>query len=150
MATTMRQMKSCGIIVMRTEPQLSFLLMQKPNSYDLPKGHIEAGEDEWSCALRELHEETGIEASTLHLDEEFRFTDTYQTRYKRFGGKKVNKTVVIFLAWLKQEVNVKVSEHSSFAWVEWNPPHAIQKKIIDPLLQQLEGYLLEKGFKIIM
>ncbi|HEY9596080.1 MAG TPA: DNA mismatch repair protein MutT, partial [Cyanophyceae cyanobacterium] len=41
----MQHVKSCGFIVMRTKPQLSFLLMQKPNRYDLPKGHIEAGED---------------------------------------------------------------------------------------------------------
>ena len=52
----MRKLKSCGVIVMRTKPQLSFLLMQHPDRYDLPKGHIEAGEAEWDCALRELYE----------------------------------------------------------------------------------------------
>lgn len=135
---------------MRTEPQLSFLLMQKPNRFDLPKGHIELGEDERSCALRELHEETSIESCALHLDEEFRFTATYQTRYRRFGGEKINKTVVIFLGWLKHEVNIKLSEHINYSWVKWQPPHAIQKKTIDPLLEQLERYFNEKGVRIPM
>ena len=51
----MRQKKSCGFIVMRKNPQLSFLLMQKNSRrYDLPKGHIEPGETELECAIREI------------------------------------------------------------------------------------------------
>jgi 8-oxo-dGTP pyrophosphatase MutT (NUDIX family) len=144
----MRQIKSCGVIVMRTKPQLSFLLMQKPTRYDLPKGHIEVSEDELSCALRELYEETGIEASNLHLDETFRFTTIYPTHYKRFGSETFEKTLVIFLGWLQQEVNIKLTEHDSYTWVEWNPPHAIQQKTIDPLLEQLEQYFQESKFRI--
>ena len=142
----MRKVKSCGIIVMRKQPQISFLLMlNSPNSefiYDLPKGHIEFGEDEVSCALRELSEETGIFAENIDLDTNFRYTDTYITKYKRFNGEKVEKTVVVFLGWLKQEVNLKLTEHSGYQWVDWNPPHLIQEKTINPLLSQLERYLL--------
>ncbi|HAA29198.1 MAG TPA: DNA mismatch repair protein MutT [Cyanobacteria bacterium UBA8553] len=138
----MHKIKSCGVIVMRTEPQLSFLLLMKnPAHYDLPKGYIEPGEDELCCALRELQEETGIETSHVHMDDVFRFTITYQTKHKRFDGKTIEKTVVIFLGWLRQEVNLQLSEHSSYTWVTWNPPHTIHKKTIDPLLEQLEQYL---------
>jgi 8-oxo-dGTP pyrophosphatase MutT (NUDIX family) len=134
---------------MRTKPQLSFLLLMKhPTRYDLPKGHIEVGEDELDCALREVYEETGIEASTVHLDDAFRFTTTYAISHQRYGGESVEKTVVVFLGWLKQEVNIKLSEHSSYTWVAWNPPHAIQKKTIDPLLEQLEQYFYENKFRI--
>jgi bis(5'-nucleosidyl)-tetraphosphatase len=143
----MRKVKSCGVIVMRSQPQLSFLLMQKPNRYDLPKGHMEFGENELSCALRELYEETGIESNALQLDEAFRFTTTYSTRYKRFGNESIEKTLVIFLGWLKRDVTVKLSEHESYSWVEWNPPHTIQKKTIDPLLEQLEHYFQTNGFE---
>lgn len=120
--------------------------MHKPNRYDLPKGHIEFGENELSCALRELYEETGIDSNALQLDETFRFTTTYPTRRKRLGGKSINKTVVIFLGWLKRDVMIKLSEHDSYSWVEWNPPHAIQKKTIDPLLEQLEQYFQKNEF----
>ena len=138
----MQKTKACGVIVMRTEPQLSFLLLMKhPTRYDLPKGHIEPGEDDLYCALRELQEETGIETSHVSIDEAFHFTTTYQTSYKQFPEKTLEKTVVIFLGWLRQEVSITLSEHSSYIWVNWNPPHTIQEKTIDPLLRQLEQYL---------
>lgn len=144
----MLKKKTCGVIVMRAKPQMSFLLMQHPKRYDLPKGNMEAGEGDWECALRELYEETGIALSDLNLDREFRFTDTYYTRSKRLGGKKLEKTVVIFLGWLKHEVTIKLSEHIGYTWMEWKPPHKIQKKTIDPLLQQLERYFQEDMCRI--
>lgn len=144
----MQKIKSCGVIVMRAQPQLSFLLLQKPTRYDLPKGHVEIGEDEWGCALRELFEETGIEASFLNLDKTFRFTTTYLSSSQRYGGATVEKTVVIFFGWLKQDVKIKLSEHDSYTWVVWNPPHTIQKKTIDPLLEYLEQYLQKNGVGI--
>ena len=145
----MRQKKSCGVLVMRLKPEMSFLLMQHPNRYDLPKGHIEAGEDEWGCALRELDEETGIKASDLDLDPTFRFTTQYQTNDKKANNETVEKTVVIFLGWLKSKVKIKLTEHSNYKWVKWNPPHAIQAKTIDPLLSHLEQYLLEDELRIL-
>jgi 8-oxo-dGTP pyrophosphatase MutT (NUDIX family) len=142
----MRKTKSCGVMVMRKQPRISFLLMLKnpgsKNIYDVPKGHIEFGEDEVSCALRELSEETGIAYKDIDLDTNFRYTDTYHTKYKRFNGEKVEKTLVIFLGWLKHEVDLKLTEHSGYKWVNWNPPHIIQKKTINPLLAQLDKYLI--------
>ncbi len=133
-------------MVMRKQPRISFLLMLKnpgsKNIYDVPKGHIEFGEDEVSCALRELSEETGIAYKDIDLDTNFRYTDTYHTKYKRFNGEKVEKTLVIFLGWLKHEVDLKLTEHSGYKWVNWNPPHIIQKKTINPLLAQLDKYLI--------
>jgi bis(5'-nucleosidyl)-tetraphosphatase len=153
----MQKVKSCGVIVMRfskgdatlthtvsnveSRSNLSFLLMHKPKRYDLPKGHIEQNEDELSCALRELREETGILASDLDLDTNFRFVDTYKACYQRFGRQVVEKHVIIFLGWLKHEVNIKLSEHSGYTWVDWNPPHIIQNRTINPLLRELEQYL---------
>ena len=132
-------------MVMRKQPQVSFLLMLKSpsskNIYDIPKGHIEFAEDEVSCALRELSEETGILLQDIDLDTNFRYTDTYYTRYKRFKGEKVEKTLVIFLGWLKYEVDLQLTEHSGYRWVDWNPPHMIQEKTINPLLMQLDKYL---------
>lgn len=136
----MRKLKSCGVIVMQAHPQMSFLLLCYPDRYDLPKGHIEPGEDDLACALRELSEETGIHADDIDIEAGFRFTDIYQTRYKRFPGEKIEKTLVIFLGFLKQEVKVKLNGHSGYLWVEWNPPHNIQERTINPLLKELQGY----------
>ncbi|MGL4880559.1 MAG: NUDIX domain-containing protein, partial [Waterburya sp.] len=50
----MEKVKSCGIICFTRTQQPSFLLMKRSHRYDLPKGHIEPGETELQCALREL------------------------------------------------------------------------------------------------
>lgn len=133
---------------MRTKPQLSFLLMQKPTRYDLPKGHVEAGEDELSCAFRELYEETGIEASALKLDNAFRFTTIYQTKSDRYEGEIVEKTLVVFLGWLQKDVEIQLSEHDNYTWVEWNPPHTLQTQTINPLLEHLDNYLTKSDLII--
>lgn len=45
-----REVKSCGLFVMK--PDNSFLLMKHHDRYDLPKGHMEVGENEHQTALR--------------------------------------------------------------------------------------------------
>ena len=49
----MADIQSCGFLVYREEPKLSFLLMQHSTRWDLPKGHVDPGETEMECALRE-------------------------------------------------------------------------------------------------
>jgi 8-oxo-dGTP pyrophosphatase MutT (NUDIX family) len=108
--------------------------MKHPHRYDLPKGHIEEGESEIACALRELREETGIEQDSIDLDPAFRYIATYCPRYKRYSGEPVEKTLVVFLGWLHGAADIRLSEHASYQWVDWRPPHRIQEQTIDPLL----------------
>lgn len=42
-----------------------FLFIEKKGKLDLPKGHIETGEEPGTCALREVEEETGISGHTI-------------------------------------------------------------------------------------
>mgnify|MGYP003392721589 CR=1 FL=1 len=63
----MKEVKSCGVFVMRREPELSFLLLRHASRWDLPKGHVDAGESDRECALRELREETGYEGQGARL-----------------------------------------------------------------------------------
>lgn len=136
---SMREIKACGILIIRGRPIESFLLMRHKDRWDLPKGHMDAGETEMQCALRELTEETGIERSDIELDPGFRFTIKYEVNSKRYG-ERCHKTVVYFLARLLRDVTITPSEHAGYEWFPWHPPHRIQEETIDPLLAAVETH----------
>lgn len=137
----MRKVKSCGLLVVRGNPIQSFLLMRHPTRYDLPKGHAEPGETDIQCALRELEEETGITADHIELDPIFRFTTCYPVRYRQHGDEEFEKTLVLFLGRLTQDVPITPTEHIAYEWFRWEPPHRIQKETVDPLLAYLMEHL---------
>ena len=56
----------------------------------LPKGHPDPGEDAEAAALREVREETGVEADVVGPLGEVRY------RYQR-GGRRIAKVVAFFL-----------------------------------------------------
>lgn len=136
----LKEIRGCGVLVLRDEPEPSFLLMKHARRWDLPKGHLDDGETDEECALRELREETGIKAKDIELVPGFLWTTEYEVNSKRFG-ERCHKTVVIYLARLINPVKIKLTEHPDFEWVPWNPPHRIQEQTIDPLLAAVEQFL---------
>ena len=134
-------LKACGVILVTGEPIAKFLLMVHADRYDLPKGHIEPGETEVECALREMEEETGIPRSLVRLDTNFRHEFQYEVSSRRTQFKTVPKTTVIFLGYLPIEVPIQITEHQGFEWFPWSPPRPIQAQAIDPLLEHLRSYL---------
>lgn len=136
----MSEFKSCGFLILRGEPIREFLLMRHADRWDLPKGHVDPGETEIQCALRELREETGILATDIEVLDGFRFASEYQVRGK-FDGQLHDKTLVIFLARLQRDVTISVTEHPGYQWFPWQPPHQIQAWTIDPLLAEVERFV---------
>ena len=138
----MRQTKACGVFVVRGDPVDSFLILVHPKRLDVPKGHVDAGESEIECALRELEEETGVSAAEIELDPGFRFSIQYQVPPASPDAGPCQKTLVIFLGRLTRDVPIRLTEHIGYRWCDWNPPHSIQVQTIDPLLKEVERYLL--------
>ncbi len=138
---TTPQVRSCGVIVFRRDPELSFLLMKHPTRWDLPKGHVDPGETDTECALRELQEETGINAIDIELDPQFLFQTHYDVNDRRFPGQVAHKTLVMFLGWVKRDVDITATEHIGHAWFSWQPPNRIQNQTIDLLLADVERHL---------
>ena len=136
----MSEIKSCGVLVIRGQPIREFLLMRHAERWDLPKGHVDPGETELQCALRELREETGISATDIELFDGFRFESYYPVRAKK-SGNVYDKTLVILLGRLTRDVPIAVTEHQGFEWFAWKPPHQIQAWTIDPLLAEVERFL---------
>ena len=141
----MRQLKSCGVICFRRQPDLEFLLMEHPHRFDWPKGHILPDETEKECALREFEEETCIPRVCIQIDPHFRHEATYHPHYRHFGGEVIEKTLVLFLGCLLKDVAVSSTEHRSHRWVKWSPPHRVQKKAIDPALEAVALYWKDIG-----
>lgn len=139
----MKTARSCGFLIVRGDPIESFLLMKHKKRWDLPKGHVDPGETDLECAYRELMEETGIPKDAIEMDPEFRFEHSYEVNDRRYGPESVPKTLLILLGRLTKDVEIVVTEHESYDWFPWCPPHDIQAKTINPLLAAVEGHIAE-------
>ena len=139
----MKQVKSCGFILFRgdrADPQKSFLLMKHQDRYDLPKGHIEPGETDLECALREMNEETGIPISAVQVEPDFQYRSVYYPQYARYDNETIEKTLIIFLGWVDSPTVTTSTEHLGYKWIDWQPPHQIQAQTIDPLLAEVMAH----------
>jgi 8-oxo-dGTP pyrophosphatase MutT (NUDIX family) len=137
----MPKVKSCGFLVYRHKPELSFLLMRHHDRWDLPKGHVDPGESKIQAAYRELFEETGIDGDHIRMDGRFEFKQRYRVPGRRYGlTGDIEKTLTIYLAELTKDVEIKAVEHLGHEWFTWNPPHDIQERTINPLLSSLDKF----------
>ena len=60
----MKITESAGGVVLNSKGQV-LVVNQNGNSWSLPKGHLDAGEDELAAARREIYEEAGIQELEL-------------------------------------------------------------------------------------
>ncbi len=128
---------SSGFLLFRKQKRLQFLLMKHSTRWDLPKGHLDRGETKEQAAMRELSEETGLQASDVWLDPSFVFENRYWVSYKRNADKKQLKELTIYLGFLVHNKPIVTTEHEGYAWFDWSPPHQIQAETIDPLLARV-------------
>jgi 8-oxo-dGTP pyrophosphatase MutT (NUDIX family) len=115
--------------------------MRHAHRWDLPKGRSEAGEDDLQTALRETFEETGIPQDALTVDPDFRHEVRYRLPLRNRPKESIEKRVVYFLGFLLREVEIQLTEHPSYRWFRWSPPHRIQAQTVDPLLSATELHL---------
>lgn len=103
-------------------------------TWQMVSGHIEPGEKAYECALRELHEETGLRP--LHF---------YQASYvNRFYLAAQDEIVLspVFAAHVAADAQVRLSdEHTDFEWVAFDEavaryPWPGQRKAIATIREQ--------------
>ncbi|KAA5544586.1 NUDIX domain-containing protein [Roseiconus nitratireducens] len=133
--------RAAGILIMTRRRPNQFLLMRHVDRWDLPKGHSEPGESVVETALRETEEETGISGQDIEIDPDFCFQLVYPVRYKKRDNQPFRKQVVYLLGKIDDPVTPDLTEHLSFQWFDWSPPHQIQEQTIDPLLDAVRRHL---------
>ena len=134
----MRTVTSCGILLLRERPTPAFLVLRLYRVHDLPKGRSEAGEDELTCALRELGEETAITPADITLIPERRFTTIYEVRS---ADGPTRKTLVVFPALLRREVPIRLTEHHAHLWWPWERRTELPGRIVPAIIAQAETAL---------
>jgi dATP pyrophosphohydrolase len=81
------------------------------DTWQLISGGLEPDETAWQCALREMHEETGL------VPEEFYRLSTL-TQFYRPGTDSLN-IAPMFCALVNENCDIRINaEHSAFEWVD--------------------------------
>ena len=103
--------KSCGTIIINDKKVL-LVYSRVGKHWGFPKGHVEEGETEVETALRETKEEVGLDVEII--DENKRYILEYIVE-----DKNIDKTVIFFLASLKdenQEIKIDDYEIEEYKW----------------------------------
>ncbi len=131
----MRKTESAGGVVVNADGKV-LVVNQHGDSWSLPKGHIEHGEDAMNAAMREISEERGIKTLTLVK---------VLPSYKRFrialgGGEDTSeqKTIHMFLFRTEEETLLPTDpENPEARWVE-------KSKVSDLLTHQKDKDFFHK------
>ena len=112
----MRISESAGGIVLNSKGQV-LVVSQNGDSWSLPKGHLDPGENELQAAKREILEESGVEDLEL-----VRKIGTYERPRIRLGGgddQEETKRITLFLFRTAQmELKPLDPKNPEARWVE--------------------------------
>lgn len=107
---------SAGGIVISSKGKV-LVVNQHGTSWSLPKGHIEEGEDPFTAAKREIHEESGVK--DLELIEDL---GTYQRyRISKKGNEDISELKIIHIYLFKtNQIDLKPidPENPEAVWVD--------------------------------
>lgn len=106
---------SAGIIIycMSHDGPRFLLLYHGGRYWNFPKGHLEAEENSYRAALREVREESGLSRNVLSIHQGFKAYERYSFSKAK---QRIFKVVIYFLA-ESSDLRVRVShEHYGYGW----------------------------------
>lgn len=133
--------KSAGAVVFHRGKKTEYLLLLS-TYWGFPKGRIEPGEDERTAALREIKEETDLDATIV---DGFRVVDDYW--YQR-NGKRIFKQAIYFVAEVSSRAAKISHEHEDLAWLTFDAALARLDFVgLRDLLSQANAFVLKPNKK---
>jgi len=110
---------AAGGLVRHTEGK--YLFIEKKGKLDLPKGHIEPGEEPEACALREVQEECGISGHSI--------VKSLQPSYHTYSWEGISylKKTSWFLMEYDGEMVTEPQIKEGITKVEWLSPDELNK-----------------------
>jgi 8-oxo-dGTP pyrophosphatase MutT (NUDIX family) len=113
----MKNIISAGLVLFYRDPAgaISYLLLRYPGGHwDFVKGKLEKDETNEQAAIRELYEETGLQA-TIYPG----FFESLTYNFTDLDRQRAHKTVNFVIAQTtKQEIKMS-HEHIDFAWLPY-------------------------------
>lgn len=113
--------EAAGGVVQNQRDEL--LMIELRGRWDLPKGHIEAGEEANIAALREVEEETGVVAELVDKEP---IMETWHA-YNTYGRWELKRT-----RWWRMRAlcgELKPQDEEGIARVEWCSAESVQERL---------------------
>ena len=114
----------------------------EPEVWQLPQGGIEEGSSAEECALRELHEELGVESVHLRLTKKLIATHSYTFNKPKRYGKNVwsgQTQTFCLVEFLGKDADIKLARfEAEFSSFRWCTPEEV-RALAEP--KRLAGYL---------
>lgn len=116
----MKRTKTAGGVVVNKKTGKILVVNQNGDSWSLPKGHLEAGEDDVAAAEREIGEESGVTSLTL-----VKPLGSYERHAIGRGGKGDNtnelKTIAMFqFSTAQDDLSPTDPKNPEARWVDRN------------------------------
>jgi len=136
-----RNEHSCGgavIAIREGVPHVALIATRNRSRWGLPKGAVDSGETPEAAALREVKEETGIEARIVRL------LDTIEYFF-RAGDTLIHKTVDFYLMdYVAGDLVPQLSEVDAVEWVELaasvrRASFDSERKLLEMVLRELDS-----------
>ena len=122
---------TAGGILYNLDNQIYLILNKQNRTYQLPKGHIEKGENSRDAALREVREETGYRNIKIISHKTFKLYYTFNDKYSNWTESEKHTIYYVMKILNEERIHTKEQEDEKLAGGWFYLDDAIKKVSFD-------------------